>query len=120
MTRNKTIVAFGVVAVRERARAGGDRSVGILGLHQSRGCARARRRSEPRRLGGASLQRIGPGQGVELLAIDHFHAGAHLLVPDPVAYRGRAVQPEDVGRARSDHREGPWRGWSAPGKLARR
>ena len=24
-------------------------------------------------------------------AVDHFHAGAHLLVPDPVAYRGRAA-----------------------------
>ncbi len=32
-------------------------------------------------------------------------AGAHLLVSDAVAYRGRPVQPEDLERKRSAHRE---------------
>ena len=107
MTLHKISLRFGGVIVRKLPRAGGDRPVRILGCHQSRGRAGARRRSESRRLGGTSLQRSGARQGPEFFAIDHFHAGAHLLVPDPVAYRGRAVQPQDVGRARSHHRQGP-------------
>ena len=106
MTRIKSLSASALL-VRERPRAGGDRSVGILGVHQPRGRARARRRPEPRRLGRTAVQRIGARQGPEFLAVDHLDAGAHLLVPDAVAHRGRTVQPQDVGRARSDDRQGP-------------
>ena len=101
MTRNKMSAAVGDDVVHGRPRAGGDRPVRILGFDQPRRCDGARRRPESRRLGGTSLQRGGARQSPELRTIHHLHAGAHLLVPDPVAHRGRPFSLRMWADARS-------------------
>ena len=92
---------------------------GSWALHQHEDSMERGAGPNPADWAGLPFNEAGRAKALSLSTIDHLHAGAHLLVPDPVAHRGRAVQPQDVGRARSPDGKSPWRGWSAPGKRAR-
>ena len=59
MTCNKTRLCVAMVLCAGASRAGRDRPVGILGVHQHEDAHGARRRSESGRLGGTSPQRSG-------------------------------------------------------------
>ena len=82
-----------------KARPRRDRSLRLVGVDQPGGRARARGRSQSRRLGRAAVQRIGARKGARVQPVGHLRARAHLLVPDAVAHRGGPLQPAHVGSA---------------------